>query len=178
MTVFRPSRGIKAPTLSPSSPHSQTPHSHMLAEHELVITRLINAPRERVFKAWTDPAALVHWWGPHGFTTPVCELDVRPGGAFRIHMQSPEGEVYPILGAYREVVPPERLVYSDDWADGLRPSQQSHVTVLFADQGGKTLLTVRPLFGSVEERDAMQAQGLVEGWTEGLERLESHLITD
>ncbi|MET1080998.1 MAG: SRPBCC domain-containing protein [Pseudomonas sp.] len=145
------------------------------AKEGLVISRLIDAPRERVFQAWTDPAELVHWWGPHGFSTPLCELDVRPGGEFRLHMRSPEGEVYPIRGRYHEVVCPELLVYSDDWEEGFRPSQDSHVQVQFTEQADKTLLTVRSLFASVEEREAMEQQGLIEGWLEGLERLESHL---
>lgn len=172
MTSRRRNKGAKAPSASSSSTAVSQP---ALAEHELVITRIINAPRERVFKAWTDPNYITQWWGPHGYTTPLCEMDVRPGGVFRMHIRSPEGEIYPIKGFYREVVAPERLVYSDDWDEGFRPSAESNVAVTFTEQDGKTLLTIRPIFGSIEERDAMQQQGLIEGWTEGLQRLELHL---
>lgn len=146
-------------------------------EYELVIARLIDAPRSRVFQAWTDPHELVCWWGPNGFTTPVCELDVRPGGGFSMAVCDPEGELYPIRGIYREVVLHERLAYSDDWAPEVGLSQTSHVTVDFNDQAGKTLLKVHAHFESPEARDTMEQQGLIEGWLEGLERLERHLKT-
>src|SRR3974377_2327336 len=81
------------------------------AEREITITRVFNAPRALVFKAWTDAAELAQWWGPKGFTNPVCELDVRVGGVIRIHMRSPDGSVYPMKGEFREIVPPERLVF-------------------------------------------------------------------
>src|ERR1700730_7092158 len=82
------------------------------AERELKITRVFDAPREMVFKAWTDPKLLAQWWGPKGFTNPVCELDVRPGGAIRVHMRGPDGTVYPMTGVYQEVVEPERIVFT------------------------------------------------------------------
>jgi len=81
-------------------------------EHELVPTRVFDAPRELVWKVWTDPKHVARWWGPHGFTNPVCELDVRPGGAIRIHMRGPDGTVYPMTGVYLEVVEPERIVFT------------------------------------------------------------------
>jgi len=87
------------------------------AERELVITRVFDAPRLLVFKAWTEPEHLVRWWGPRGFTTPSCKMDVRPGGAFRFHMRSPEGTDHWLRGAYREIVEPERLVFSWAWED-------------------------------------------------------------
>jgi len=70
-------------------------------EQELVLTRVFDAPRELVFKAWTDPKHVAQWWGPHGFTNPVCELDLRPGGAILIHMRGPDGVVYPMTGTYQ-----------------------------------------------------------------------------
>src|SRR6201981_2378158 len=82
------------------------------AEREITITRVFDAPRAMVFKAWTDAKELAQWWGPKGFTNPVCELDVRVGGAIRIHMRSPDGSVYPMKGDFREIVPPERLAFS------------------------------------------------------------------
>ena len=171
MTLSRRKKGVPAKNADVPS----TLLEPVLTEYELVIARLIDAPRSRVFQAWTDPTELVCWWGPNGFTTPVCELDVRPGGGFSMAVRDPEGEVYPIRGIYREVVPHERLAYSDDWAPELGLSQASHVTVNFNDQAGKTLLAVHAHFESPEARDTMEQQGLIEGWSEGLERLARHL---
>src|SRR5260370_40570020 len=78
-------------------------------EQDLVLTRVFDAPRELVFKVWTNPKHVAQWWGPHGFTNPVCELDLRPGGAILIHMRGANGIVYPMTGVYQEVVEPERL---------------------------------------------------------------------
>ena len=86
-------------------------------EKELVLTRVFNAPRERVWKAWTDPNQVAQWWGPAGFTNPRCEVDVRPGGVLRIDMRGPDGTVYPMSGVYREVVSPERLVFTGSALD-------------------------------------------------------------
>ena len=97
-----------------------------LAEREITITRMFDAPRAVVFRAWTDAGQLAQWWGPKGFTNPVCEIDVRVGGAIRIHMRSPDGNIYPMKGEFREIVPPERLVHgesggppADVWAVGV-----------------------------------------------------------
>ena len=79
---------------------------------KLVLERVFDAPRELVFKAWTDPKMMARWWGPTYFTNPVCELDARPGGAILIHMTSPDGTAYPMKGTFEEVVPPERLAFS------------------------------------------------------------------
>jgi uncharacterized protein YndB with AHSA1/START domain len=78
---------------------------------ELHLTRIVGAPRALVFRAWTDPKQVVQWWGPRGFTNPVCEWDARPGGAIRIHMRGPDGTVYPMGGVFKEIVEPERLVF-------------------------------------------------------------------
>src|SRR5260370_38402582 len=79
------------------------------AERVLVIERIFDAPRNLVFKAWTDPKQVAQWWGPKGFTNPACEMDVRPGGAMRICMLSPDGREHPVRGVFRELVEPERL---------------------------------------------------------------------
>ena len=84
-----------------------------VAEREVVITRVFDAPRSLVFKAWTDPEHMARWWGPRGFTNPICELDARVGGAWRIVMRSPAGIEYPCGGVYREIVEPERLVFTN-----------------------------------------------------------------
>jgi uncharacterized protein YndB with AHSA1/START domain len=87
------------------------------AQPELTMTRVFDAPRELVFRAWTDPERLKRWWGPKGFTNPVCEVDVRPGGAIRIHMRGPDGTVYPMTGAFIEIVEAERLVFTSSALD-------------------------------------------------------------
>jgi uncharacterized protein YndB with AHSA1/START domain len=83
-----------------------------LTEREITITRVFAAPRALVFSAWTDARHLAQWWGPKGFTNPVCEFDARVGGAIRIHMRGPDGAVYPMKGEIRELLAPERLVFS------------------------------------------------------------------
>src|SRR4051794_38475868 len=82
------------------------------ARAPLTLTRVFDAPRDLVWKAWTDPKQMAKWWGPHMFTNPVCEMDVKQGGAIRIHMQGPEGPAMPMGGTFLEVVPPEKLVFS------------------------------------------------------------------
>ena len=84
---------------------------------EIVIARTFDAPRELVFEAWTDPRHFVHWWGPFPGTNPACEMDVRPGGAFRWVMRAPDGADYPLTGVYREIVRPERIVYVQSLKD-------------------------------------------------------------
>ena len=138
------------------------------AERELVITRVFDAPRPLVFKAWTEPDRLVRWWGPQGFTTPSCTTDVRPGGAFRFCMRSPEGTDHWLRGVYREIVEPERLVCTWAWEDAERkPGHETLLTVTFAEHGAKTKLTLQQaVFETVTARNGHQ-----EGWTSALDRL-------
>src|SRR5579872_2745820 len=111
---------------------------------DLVITRVFDAPRHLVFRAWTDPKQVAHWWGPNGFTNPVCELDVRPGGAMRIHMRGPDGVVYPMKGTFEEIDEPNRLVFVSSALDEKGNSMfDIRNTVIFAEQGGKTALTLQ-----------------------------------
>jgi uncharacterized protein YndB with AHSA1/START domain len=140
-----------------------------------VITRLLNAPRELVFRAWTDPKQVTQWWGPKGFTLTVREMDVRPGGVWRFIMHSPDGIDYDNKIVYVEVVKPDRLVYThegEEEGDG----GQFEVTVTFAEQGGATKLTMRMLFASAAERDRMVREfGAIEGANQTLDRLEQLL---
>jgi len=107
-------------------------------EQELVLTRVFDAPRRLVFKAWTDPKCVAVWWGPHHFTNPVCELDARPGGAIRIHMRDPTGIVYPMTGIFQEVIEPERIVFTSAALDDKgNPMFEVLTTVTFAEQGGQ-----------------------------------------
>jgi uncharacterized protein YndB with AHSA1/START domain len=158
-----------------------TPRS---TEAELVITRVFDAPRRLVFSAWTEPARLMRWWAPNGCTTPFCTVDLRPGGRFHFCMRTSEGRDIWALGIYREIVVPERLVYTDSFADAdgnpVPPSRygmsDSHpaetlVTVTFADHEGGTIVTLRhSLPESVEERT-----GTEQGWGEMLDRLAADL---
>jgi len=139
---------------------------------EVAITRVFDAPRSLVFKMWTDPKHMAQWWGPHGFTNPVCKLDARPGGAILIHMRGPDGIVYPMTGVFREIVEPERLVFTAV-AEDLQgnPLLEALTTVTFVEQGGKTKLTVHAkAIGLAPEAPQMLA-GMEAGWTQSLERL-------
>jgi len=142
------------------------------AERELLITRVFNAHRSLVFKAWTEPQHLVHWWGPQGFTLPSCTLDLRPGGTYRFCMRSPEGVDHWLQGIYREIIEPERLVFTYAFEDATgKPGHETLVTVTFAELGEKTKLTVhQAVFESVTVRDEH-----VRGWTEALDRLAGYL---
>jgi len=124
-------------------------------DRELVITRVIDAPRRLVFKAWTQPEHIARWWGPQGFATIHCEMDVRVGGTYRFGMRSPQGTDHWKRGVYREIVEPERIVFTFAWedADGNR-GHQLLTTVTFAEQGTKTRLTLRQAtFETSEGRD-------------------------
>lgn len=143
---------------------------------ELVITRMIDAPRSLVFGAWTDAKHMARWWGPHGFTNPVCELDVRPGGAIRIVMRAPDGSEYPMTGVFHEIVEPERLVIATvvDDGDGNR-ILEVHITVTFAETGGKTTLTLQARVVKATAAAAAMLAGMEAGWTQSLERLDRYV---
>jgi uncharacterized protein YndB with AHSA1/START domain len=153
---------------------STTARTAPFAERELVLTRVFDAPRALVFKMWTDPKHLAEWWGPKGFTNPVCEFDLKPDGALRIVMRAPGGGEYPMKGVFREIVPPSRLVFTniavdkDGYSiiDGL-------TTVTFAEEGGKTKLTLQTRGVAVVDYAAAYLQGMEAGWTQSLEKLEA-----
>jgi uncharacterized protein YndB with AHSA1/START domain len=148
------------------------------AGRELTITRVFDAPREVVFAAWTDPKQVAQWWGPTGFTSPVCELDVRPGGAILIHMRAPDGKIYPMTGVFVEVVPPERIVFTSNALDKDGKAMFENLnTVKFAEENGKTLVTlhakvVKSSAGAVQHLDGMEM-----GWKLTLDRLGEYLKT-
>jgi len=145
-------------------------------EPELVLTRVFKAPRGPVFAAWTEPTQVAQWWGPNGFTNPVCELDVRPGGAVRIHMRGPDGTVYPMTGVYQEIVEPERLVFTSAALDESgKPLFEVLNTVAFVEHDGTTKLTVRARVVKSTAGAAPYLAGMEAGWTQSLERLGVHL---
>jgi uncharacterized protein YndB with AHSA1/START domain len=145
------------------------------ADREIVTSRLLDAPRELVFEAFTDPEQVVQWWGPHGFTTTTKEMSVTPGGVWRFVMHGPDGRDYKNKIIFTEVVKPERLVYrhaGEDETENVR----FHVTVTFEAQGRKTLLTWRLTFATAEEREEVATKyGAVEGAKQTLERLAQHV---
>jgi uncharacterized protein YndB with AHSA1/START domain len=142
------------------------------AQRELTLTRVFDAPRSLVFKLWTEPEHMAQWWGPKGFTNPVCELDARPGGAIRIHMRAPDGTLHPMSGTFREVVAPERLVFTAV-AEDLEghPLLEALTTVTFAAHGGKTTVTVHAKAVGIAPIAAQMLDGMQAGWTQSLERL-------
>jgi uncharacterized protein YndB with AHSA1/START domain len=141
------------------------------ADREIVLSRLLDAPRDLVFAAWTDPKQVVQWWGPRGFTTTSHEMSVTPGGVWRFVMHGPDGRDYKNKIVFTEVVKPERLVYrhaGEEETENIR----FHVTVTFQAQEGKTLLTMRSLFATAQERDEVVTKyGALEGGKQTLERL-------
>ena len=141
-------------------------------ERSLAITRLYDAPRRRVFQAWTKAKRLVRWFGPAGFSVHSCEADPRPGGVFRLCMRSPDGKDYWVRGAYREIVAPSRLVIacSADDEKGIE-RLECLIDVTFVEQGGKTKLTLNTIAGGPSVEAAAMLEGMAQGWTQSLERL-------
>ena len=146
----------------------------MSDDRTLLIRRVLDAPRELVFAAWTEPAQATQWWGPRGFTTASAEMDVRIGGAWRRRMRSPEGAEHISRGVYREIVPPERLVFTFSWEQGGAPGHgpETVVTLTFADLGdGRTEFVLRQEgFATVAGRDDHHR-----GWSGALDRLDGYL---
>jgi len=168
----------------------------MAAMHtEFVLTRVFDAPRDRVWKAWTEPARFAQWWGPKDFTNPVCRIDLRPGGAYYASMRSPEGIDHPCHGEYLEIVPPERLVMTMR-TDGHPPEfnqmlnrhrqeigepvrthgLQIHMTVRFEDHAGKTKLTIVQRFDPVTDAEVIAKMGASEGWGGSFDKLDALLV--
>ena len=142
---------------------------------DLVWERTFDAPRELVWKAFTDPERIPRWWGPHGSTAVVVEMDVRPGGRWRFLSRAPDREDVPFMGEYLEVEPPDRFkqTFIVD-VDGMR----DHVGVesyTFEDVDGKTKLTSRSHFPSVEELEGALATGMIKGGVETWDRFEAML---
>jgi uncharacterized protein YndB with AHSA1/START domain len=161
---------------------------------EMVLTRTLRAPRELVWNAWTEPAHLARWFGPHVVTVPVCEVDLRVGGAHRITMRLPDGTDYPIRGVYREITAPSRLQISYDlsehppefhrmWREATgaapdAPPVQILTTVEFEALGAReTRLTVTQRFDTNADRDANLKLGAIAGWNDSFEKLDALLVT-
>ncbi len=145
------------------------------SDREFAVSRVFDAPRRLVWEAWTSPEHLPHWMlGPSDWTMTVCEIDLRPGGAWRFAWRRSEGAEMEMHGVYQEVVPPERLVSTEswggDWADTLN-------TLTLAEEAGKTTITSTMLYPSKDARDKVLQSGMKEGLTESFKRLAEHLRT-
>lgn len=136
-------------------------------ERDLTLNRIIDAPRQRVFKAWTDPELLKQWFAPAPYTTPVAELDVRPGGSSLIVMRSPDGQDMPNRGVFLEVVENEKLVLTDAFVRAWEPSAKPFMTVILTfeeAEGGKTNYNVRVRHWTAADREMHEKLGFHEGW--------------
>lgn len=142
------------------------------SDHQIVVTRLFDAPRALVFEAWTKAEHVAHWWDPSGVPLAVCEIDLRPNGAFRWVNRSPQGgEGHTFTGIYREIVPPERLAFT-------APSSPEQVsTIVFTEEGKKTKLAITIACASKEERDAMLRMRVDVGTAQTLANLAAYLPT-
>jgi uncharacterized protein YndB with AHSA1/START domain len=151
---------------------------------DLIITRIFDAPRELVWKAWTEPGHLMRWWGPKGYTSPVCEIDLKVGGKYLYCMRSPEGKEFWSTGVYQEIVPPERLVMTDSFADkdgNVVPAShygmgddfplELQITLTFEEQDGKTKMTLRHVGFPAGQMKEMAGAG----WNESFDKLAESL---
>jgi len=147
----------------------------MSADRELVLTRLINAPREKVYRAWTDPELLKQWFAPKPYTTPIVEIDVRPGGSAYFVMRGPDGKDLPNRGVYLEVVPNAKLVSTDAYVKAWEPSEKPFMTLIltFEDEGGKTRYTARVRHWTVADRETHEKMGFHGGWSLCTDQLEA-----
>jgi uncharacterized protein YndB with AHSA1/START domain len=147
------------------------------SDTEIVLTRVFDAPRALVFEAHTKPEHVARWFGLRGSTLPVCEIDLRVGGAYRFVLREPSGSDMPIKGVYREIVPPERLVYTEIFEQFEEQGGEALVTMTLEERNGKTTLTSRSVYRSKEVRDAVVQSGMEEGAAETYDRLAEHLAT-
>ncbi|MCK9342331.1 MAG: SRPBCC domain-containing protein [Massilibacteroides sp.] len=145
--------------------------THLTAEpgkQELVITQIFDAPRDLVFKAYTDPELVPRWWGPRSYTTTVKEMDARPGGTWRYVQRDAGGEEYGFYGVYHDVTPPERLIYTFEFEP--MPGHVALETVTLEDLNGRTKVTDRVVYQTVEDRDGTLQSGMEEGMNETMDR--------
>ncbi len=145
-------------------------------EREIVLTRVFDAPRSRVFEAYTKPQMMKRWFAPRGWSLAVCEVDLKVGGAFRLVWRGPDGKEMGMGGVYREIVPPERMVHTElfdeDWTGG-----ETLATSVFTEQGGKTTLTTTMLYASQEIRDAVFKSGMARGVGDTYDKLAEFLAS-
>lgn len=144
---------------------------------ELTLTRTIHAPRARVFKAWIEQHQLAQWWGPRGFTNPVCEIDVHPGGAIRIDMKGPDGTIYPMTGTFHEIREPERLVFMSAALDQQgNPLFEVLNTITFMENEGMTTLVMHAVVSKIRPEAAPYLAGQEVGWSQTIDRLDAFVV--
>lgn len=147
------------------------------SDREIVLTRVFNAPRRLVFEAWTKPEHVKRWYGCSIMTLPICEIDLRVGGAYRYVMRDREGAEHTMRGVYREIDPPSRLAYTEQYVTAGFTSNEALVTVIFAEHDGMTTLTSNILHQSKADRDGHLNAGMERGAGEVYDRLAEHLVT-
>jgi uncharacterized protein YndB with AHSA1/START domain len=161
---------------SSSRSASQGSASQESYSQELLLKRVFDAPRELVWRVWTDPVHLAEWWGPKGFTNPRCEWNAKPGGSIHIDMRAPDGRVYPMTGVFREVVEPERLVFVSSALDENGKSMFDVLNmVTLTEEHGKTTLTLQARVISATERAPQYLKGMEMGWNMSFDRLDDYL---
>jgi uncharacterized protein YndB with AHSA1/START domain len=154
-------------------PNSEVLNVTTPTDREIVVTRVFNAPRNLVFDAWTSPKYLPHWMlGPDGWTMPVCEIDLRPGGSWHFVWRHSNGKEMEMRGEYREVKPPERVVSSESWGPDWPETLN---TVVLSERAGKTTATITLLYTSKQARDAALKTGMKQGMALSYDRLENYL---
>ena len=147
------------------------------AEQEIVITRLIDAPLQYVYRAWTIQSIMARWWGPKDFTNPVCELDVKPSGEIRIDMQAPDGTIYPMGGIFHEIIEPDTLVFTTTAFKDAEGKWKLEVlnTVNFDAKESKTQVTISARIIERSPEIESSVAGMETGWNQSLDRLEEVL---
>jgi uncharacterized protein YndB with AHSA1/START domain len=150
------------------------------SDRELVLTRIIDAPRAKLFRAWTEPELMKQWFTPRPWTTPVIEIDLRPGGANLIVMRGPDGQEMPNRGVYLEVVKDEKLVFTDAYTKAWEPSGKPFMSVIITFEdvvGGKTRYTARVRHWTVADREAHEKMGFHQGWGQCADQLAALVAT-
>ena len=144
---------------------------------DLVLERQVDVPRELVWEAWTKPEHVSKWFTPAPWTVVDCEIDLRPGGIFRTVMRSPEGKDFPNIGCYLEIVPGERLIWTDALLPGYRPSENPFMTaiVTLRPRGNGTLYTATALHRDEASRKRHEEMGFRDGWGKALDQLVAHV---
>jgi uncharacterized protein YndB with AHSA1/START domain len=151
---------------------------------EIIITREFAAPRRLVWDVWTEPKHIEKWFGPKGFTTRVENIDFKVGGRWEYVMVGPDGTEYPSVGVFREIVPIEKIVTTDEFGEGFEEiesvknidlPQGMIATALFDDLGGRTKLTIIVSHPTIEDRKKHEAMGVVDGWNSSLDKMEDYL---
>jgi len=148
-----------------------------VSEREIVLSRLFDAPRELVWEVWTNPNHVAKWWGPNGFSTTIHEMDVRPGGKWHHTMHGPDGTDYPNKSIFKEVVKPERIVFSHGGGEKGGPGANFKASWTFEAQGDKTRVTIRMVFPTAAERETVvKHYNAIEGGQQTLGRLADYLV--